>query len=238
VHEQLRVSDRVQVSPPRNNFPLDEAAAHTVLVAGGIGITPLKAMIARLEAIGRKWQLFYATRSRESLAFLDELRALEEHRPGRVHLHISTEARGARLDLHAIVAAAPATAHFYCCGPATMLEAFQQATEEIPRGQVHVEHFGGAGPVATEGGFKVTLQRSQQTLEIRAGATILDTLLAANVKVPHSCKEGVCGTCKVKVIEGTPDHRDLVLTPEEHARNDQMLVCCSGSKSPLLVLDL
>jgi ferredoxin-NADP reductase/MOSC domain-containing protein YiiM len=238
VHEQLRVGDRLQVSPPRNNFPLDEAAGHTVLIAGGIGITPLKAMIARLEAIGRGWQLFYATRSRESLAFLDEFRALEEQRQGRVHLHISTEAKGARLDLNAIVAAAPSASHFYCCGPERMLEAFQKATTEMPRGQVHVEHFGGAGPAATEGGFKVMLKRSQQTIEIRSGNTILDTLLAANVNVPYSCKEGVCGSCKVKVIEGTPDHRDLVLAPEEHARNDQMLVCCSGSKSPVLVLDL
>jgi vanillate O-demethylase ferredoxin subunit len=238
VHEQLRVSERLQVSPPRNNFPLDEAAAHSVLIAGGIGITPLKAMIARLEALGRPWQLYYATRSRDTLAFADDWRALEAQQPGRVHLHIDSEAQGARLDVQAIVTAAPADAHFYCCGPAPMLAAFEQATAQVPRAQVHVEHFGGAGPAATEGGFKVMLHRSQRSIDIPPGSTILDTLLAANVTVPYSCKEGVCGSCKVKVLEGTPDHRDLVLTEEEHARNDAMLVCCSGAKSAVLVLDL
>lgn len=238
VHEQLRVSDRLQVHPPRNNFPLDETAAHTVLIAGGIGITPLKAMIARLEAIGGSWQLFYATRSRDTLAFADDMRALGARKPGRVYLHIDAEKQGARLDLHEIVAAAPAGSHFYCCGPKPMLDAFGEATAALPAAQVHVEHFGGAGPAATEGGFKVTLKRSQQTIEVRPGTTLLDSLLAEGVKVPYACKEGVCGSCKVRVLEGLPDHRDVVLTPEEHARNDQMLACCSGSKSPVLVLDL
>jgi vanillate O-demethylase ferredoxin subunit len=238
VHEQLRVSDRLQVHPPRNNFPLDETAAHSVLIAGGIGITPLKAMMARLDAVGGSWELFYATRSRETLAFTDELRALETKKMGRVHLHIDAEMQGTRLDLAAIVTAAPPGSHFYCCGPAPMLDAFAKATAALPANQVHVEHFGGAGPAATEGGFKVTLKRSQQTLDVHPGATILDTLLAANITVPYACKEGVCGSCKVRVLEGTPDHRDLVLTPQEHARNDQMLACCSGSKSEVLVLDL
>ena len=238
VHEQLRVGERLQVSPPRNNFALDEGAAHTVLIAGGIGITPLKAMIARLEALGHSWELHYATRSRDTLAFADELRALEARQPGRVRLHIDAEAKGARLDLRALVAGAPPAAHFYCCGPETMLDAFAQATAALARGQVHVEHFGGAGPVASEGGFAVMLRRSQRRIEIARGQTILDALLAADVKVPYSCREGVCGTCEVKVLEGTPDHRDVVLTPEEHARNDAMLVCCSGAKSKVLVLDL
>jgi vanillate O-demethylase ferredoxin subunit len=238
VHEQLRVSDLLQISPPRNNFQLDETAEHTVLVAGGIGITPLKAMISRLDRIGLSWELHYATKTRAATAFLDELRRLEDLRPGRIHFHFSAESKGARLDLKAVVSAAPGSSHFYCCGPQSMIAAFEETTAALARSQVHVEYFAAKGTVAVDGGFKITLHRSQRSLEVRRGSTILDSLLAADVNVPYSCKEGVCGTCKVGVIEGLPDHRDLVLSPDEHARNDQMMVCCSGSQTPSLVLDL
>ncbi|HEX4409091.1 MAG TPA: 2Fe-2S iron-sulfur cluster-binding protein [Xanthobacteraceae bacterium] len=238
VHERLRVSDRLIISPPRNNFQLDEAATHTVLIAGGIGITPLRAMIYRLDKIGRSWELFYAAKSRDATAFIDELQHLEKVQPGRIHFHFSAESKGARLNLEAIVSAAPEAAHFYCCGPQSMIAAFEEATSALPRSQVHAEYFTAKGAAAVEGGFKIELHRSRRELEVHRGSTILDTLLAAEVDVPYSCKEGVCGSCKVRVLEGLPDHRDSVLSPDEHARNDQMTVCCSGSKTPLLVLDL
>ena len=238
VHEQLRVSDVVKISPPRNNFQLDEAAGHTVLVAGGIGITPLKAMISRLNSIGLSWELFYATRTRAATAFLDELQRLDDLHPGRVHFHFSAESKGARLDLKAIVSAAPGSSHFYCCGPQSMIAAFEDATAALPRSQVHAEYFAAKGTAAVDGGFRITLHRSKQSLEVRRGSTILDTLLEAEITVPYSCKEGVCGSCKVGIIEGLPDHRDVVLSPAEHARNDQMMICCSSSRSQLLVLDL
>lgn len=238
VHEQLRVGDRLVISPPRNHFPLDESAEHTVLIGGGIGITPLKAMVARLENIGQRWTLFYTTRNRAATAFLDELQRLDDRMPGRVHFHINAESNGAILDLKTIVATAPASSHFYCCGPRPMIAAFEEATSALPRAHVHIEHFGGAGKAATEGGFEVRLQRSERSVQVSQGRTILDSLLAAGVNVPHACKEGICGSCKVRVIYGLPDHRDSVLSPEEHARNDPMMVCCSGSKTPTLVLDL
>jgi tetrachlorobenzoquinone reductase len=253
VHEALRVSDRLQISPPRNNFQLDETAGHTVLIAGGIGITPLKAMISRLDSLGLSWQLFYATKARATTAFLDELQRLEERQRGRVHFHFSAESNGAslvdtslvdtslidkRLDMRALVSAAPGSSHFYCCGPQSMMAAFEEATAALPRSRVHAEYFAAKGTAAVDGGFKITLRRSQRSLEVGRGSTILETLLAADVNVPYSCKEGVCGSCKVSVIEGVPDHRDLVLSPDEHARNDQIMVCCSGSKTPSLVLDL
>lgn len=238
VHEQLRVSDRIRINPPRNNFRLDETAQHTVLIAGGIGITPLMAMIHRLGTQGLSWQLFYAARNRAAAAFLDELQHLENLRPGRVRLHFGAEANGARLDLAAIVAAAPEFSHFYCCGPQPMIAAFEEATVVRPRSQIHVEHFAGRGAPATAGGFEICLHRSKLTLKVGRGSTILETLVAAKIDVPHSCKEGVCGSCKVRVLEGLPDHRDQVLKPDEHARNDQMIVCCSGSKTPSLLLDL
>ena len=237
VHEQLRVSDRLQIGPPRNNFQLDETAGHSVLIGGGIGITPLRAMIYRLDRIGRSWELFYATRSRATTAFIDELQRLEDLHPGRIHFHFSAENKATRFDLGVIVSNAPGSSHFYCCGPQSMMAAFEQATAALPRSQVHAEYFAAKG-AAAEGGFKIVLHRSQRSLDVRRGSTILEALLAADIDVAFSCKEGVCGSCKVRVIEGVPDHRDLVLSPDQHARNDQMLVCCSGAKTPSLVLDL
>jgi|GEM_PF-511093 len=237
VHEELRVGARLQVSPPRNNFPLDESAGHTVLIAGGIGITPLRAMIARLDRLGRSWELHYAARNRRSVAFLADLERLEAQRPGRIHLHLS-DVPGGRVDLDGVVASAPEGTHFYCCGPERMVEAFRAAAAGRPAASVHAELFHGTGTPATEGGFTVTLHRSQTSLAVRRGDTVLDTLLAAGVDIPFSCKEGVCGSCRVKVLEGVPDHRDLVMTPEEQSKNDRMYVCCSGATSPELVLDL
>ncbi len=237
VHEQLRVGDRLQVSPPRNNFPLDESAGHSVLIAGGIGITPLRAMIARLDRLGRSWELHYAARNRKSLAFVRDFEQLEQERPGRIRVHLS-DSPGGRLDLDEVVASAPGGTHFYCCGPERMVEAFLSAAADRPPGSVHAELFHGAGAPATDGGFTVTLQRSKTSLDVKRGDTVLDTLLAAGVEIPFSCKEGVCGSCRVKVIRGVPDHRDLVMTAEEQARNDRMYVCCSGARSSELVLDL
>ena len=238
VHERLRVSDRLVISPPRNNFPLDEDAGHSVLIAGGIGITPLRSMIARLEHMGRSWTLFYATRARGSTAFLEELQALEARKPGRVHLHIRAEAGGKRMDLGAVVSGAPAGAHVYCCGPHSMMEAFEAATAAVPQARVHAERFGARSEAATEGGFKLVLRRSGREVAVVPGASMLDALLAVGIDVPHSCREGVCGSCKVRVIEGMPDHRDSVLDPDERSRNEQVTVCCSGSRTPVLVLDL
>jgi vanillate O-demethylase ferredoxin subunit len=237
VHEQLRVGDRMQVNPPRNNFPLDESAEHSVLIGGGIGITPLRAMISRLDRLGRSWELYYTARNRNSVAFLQEFELLEARHPGRIHIHLSASS-GARLDLKEIVESAPENSHFYCCGPERMVETFTEAAADRPPTSVHVERFHGVGVPAIAGGFNVTLQRSGTTLSVKRGSTVLDTLLSAGVEIPFSCKEGVCGSCRVKVVEGVPDHRDLVMTAEEQAKNSFMFVCCSGAKTPELVLDL
>jgi vanillate O-demethylase ferredoxin subunit len=142
------------------------------------------------------------------------------------------------LDLAAIVSALPADAHVYCCGPLPMLEAFERATEALPPQQVHVEYFAARETAATEGGFTVELARSGRSLVVQPGHTILDSLMEIGVEPPYSCREGICGTCEVRVIDGTPDHRDLVLSASEKAANDRMLICCSGARSSKLVLDL
>jgi ferredoxin-NADP reductase len=238
VHETLRVGQIITISHPRNNFRLEEQAPHSVLIAGGIGITPLLSMIRRLEAVGRSWELFYAARTRLAAAFLDELDALRSGAQANLHLNFDDGAPGRMLDLFAIVKQAPSDAHFYCCGPVPMLEAFEAATRERPAERVHVEYFKAREKPAAEGGFEVRLARSNRIITVEAGKTILNALLDAGIAVNYACTEGVCGTCETRVIEGMPDHRDLFLGKEEQAANNTMMICCSGSKSPTLVLDL
>jgi tetrachlorobenzoquinone reductase len=238
VHERLRAGDIITISHPKNNFDLQEAAAHSVLIAGGIGITPLLSMIRRLETLGRSWELFYATRTRATAAFLDELNALRPNIQAQVHLNFDQEPSAKMLDLPAIVRSVPQDSHLYCCGPVSMLEAFEAATSDRPADHVHVEYFKAREKPAAEGGFEVKLARSGRTIAIPAGKTILDAVLDAGIAVNYACTEGVCGTCETRVIEGVPDHRDLFLSQEEHVASRTMMICCSGSKSATLVLDL
>lgn len=238
IHEVLRVGDLIAISQPRNNFILWENARHSVLIAGGIGITPLLSMIRRLDAIGRSWELHYATRTRATAAFLDELNSFGSDGSARLHFHFDQEFSGRMLDLSAIVKSAAADAHLYCCGPVAMLEAFEAATAERPADHVHVEYFQAKEAPAVEGGFEVQLTRSNRTILVEAGKTILDALLEAGISANYACTEGVCGTCETRVLEGIPDHRDQFLSKEEQAGNKTIMICCSGAKSRTLVLDL
>jgi len=237
IHETVRAGDILRIGPPRNNFALVEAAERSVLIAGGIGITPIWCMLRRLAALGRPWELFYAARSRPRAAFLDEILALDPD-TRRVHPHFDDESGGAFLDLEAIVRSASPTTHFYCCGPLPMLAAFEKATAALPAETVHVEYFTAKRPVEAAGGFDVVLSRSGRTVFVPEHTTILDALLAAGIAAGHSCLEGVCGTCETTVLEGIPDHRDVVLSARERAGNRTMMICCSGSKTGRLVLDL
>jgi vanillate O-demethylase ferredoxin subunit len=238
IHETVRAGDVITISHPRNNFVLQENAAHSVLIAGGIGITPLFSMVRRLEALGRPWQLFYAARTRAAAAFLDELSALRPDSRSHLHVNFDQEPSGRLLDLAAIVRDAPVDAHLYCCGPVPMLEAFEAATAGRPGDYVHVEYFKAKQQPAAEGGFEVKLSRSNRTIAVPAGKTILDALLDAGIAASYACMEGVCGTCETRVLAGMPDHRDLYLSREEQEANTSMMICCSGSKSSTLVLDL
>jgi len=233
IYEKLTVGTVMKVSHPRNNFPLNESANHSVLVAGGIGITPIWCMLNRLEEKGKSWELHYATRKRSEAAFAEELEKFGD----RVHIHIDEE-QGGIIDIPAIVARAPTSAHLYCCGPGPMLSTFEDATKEWPYGEVHVEHFTSLAPAATGGGYVVELARSGKKVNVAEGQTILDALRDEGIKVPASCEQGICGVCETRVISGTPDHRDMILSPQEKAANDTMMICCSGSKSDVLVLDL
>lgn len=236
VHDSFKAGDIVTVSMPRNNFALREDAESSLLIAGGVGITPLVSMIRRLQALSRPWKLSYAARTRPAAAFLGELGAIGPD--AQLHVHFDDEHGGRPLDLAAIVGDAPASAHLYCCGPVPMLEAFEKATAGRPAGHVHVEYFQAKQAPAVDGGFEVRLARSNRTIVVEPGKTILNAVLDAGVMANYSCSEGVCGTCETRVIEGIPDHRDLFLSPEEQAANKSIMICCSGSKSGTLVLDL
>lgn len=239
IHETLKEGDRISISSPRNNFPLVENAPHVVLIAGGIGITPMYCMAQRLESLGRSWELWYSCRVQAMCAFREALDALEAVAPGRVHLNFDQEPGGRMTDLKAVIGAAPEGSHFYCCGPNPMLTAFEAAAElGCPRENVHVEYFAAKEMAALDGGYSVVCRRSGVELSIKSGQSILDAMLDADIEIEYSCFEGVCGTCTVKVLEGVPDHRDSVLTPEERSENSQMMVCCSGSKTARLVLDI
>jgi ferredoxin-NADP reductase len=238
VHDTIKAGDVITISHPRNNFALHEAAEHSVLIAGGIGITPLLSMVRRLEDLGRSWELFYAARTRLAAAFLDELNALRPNVHLNLHADFDDERAGRVFDIAGIIKTAPAHAHLYCCGPVPMLEAFEAATADRPPDQVHVEYFQAKEAPATEGGFEVRLARSSRTIAVEAGKTILDALLDAGIAANYACAEGVCGTCETRVLDGIPDHRDQFLSKDEQAANKTMMICCSGSKSSRLVLDL
>jgi ferredoxin-NADP reductase len=238
MHAQPRVGDRLRASLPGNDFALAEEAAHSVFIAGGIGITPILSMLHRLEELGRRWQLHYAGRSPGETAFADTLRAMQG---GRGHGEVEFcfgSSRAERLDIAAIMRNAPAGAHLYCCGPARMIDAFVEACAGRPAHTVHFERFAAGSAAATEGGYEVVLERSGQRLAVAPGKTILDTLLDNAIDVPYACSAGVCGTCRTRVIAGEPDHRDDYLDAQEKQSNEAIMICCSGSRSKTLVLDL
>ncbi len=232
LHDEVRVGDMLQTSSPRNTFPLVESAEHSILIAGGIGITPIFAMVNRLSELGRSWTLHYAVRNRGELAFAEEMKG------GAIHLHVDAEQDGRLLDLKRIVESASLRAHLYCCGPKPMLDAFENATRGRSAGQVHVEYFTAKHEAARDGGFVVQLARTGIELFVPQGKSILDVVRDAGVSVPYSCEEGICGSCETRLIAGEPDHRDSVLTDEERAANETLMICCAGCKGDRLVLDL
>lgn len=238
IHDLLRVGQVLRVDAPRNNFVLHHDAEQSVFIAGGIGVTPFLAMAGTLNAAGRPWTLYYGCRDRNRAAFLHQLNAFALEGHGRLICHFDDENNGRLLDIAAIIASTTPRAHFYCCGPSGMLTTFRAACEHLHPDHVHFEYFSSDVEIASDGGFDVVLARSGRRIGIPAGSTILDTLAAVGVSVPYSCQQGICGACEVKVLSGTPDHRDMILSDAERASNATMLICCSGSLSDELVLDL
>lgn len=233
VHENVVPGQRLSVSPPRNNFPLRPATSY-VLVAGGIGITPLLAMAARLEQEGKTWRLLYGGRTRDRMSFRDELEAFGD----KVEFWPEDE-RGLIPFADRLRAPCPDSL-IYCCGPAPLIQAVESAAAGWPAGSVQVERFG-VDPALRDGpspAFEIVLARSGKVVEVSSDISALEVLEAHGVDIASSCREGTCGTCEVAVLDGQVDHRDVVLDDEERAANDCMFVCCSRALTPQLVLDL
>jgi vanillate O-demethylase ferredoxin subunit len=236
-HDTARVGARIQISPPVNDFALIENAQHSVFIAGGIGITPFLSMAERLNELGRTWDLHYSARRQTHMPFLESLDRLASKGFGTVLKHVTGDT-GRRMDLESVIQSTPAGAHLYCCGPRGLIDAFIVNTQRRLSNCVHYERFNSSQEAAVDGGFDVQLIRTGRTLPVPQGKSILDVLLDAGINAPFACTQGICGTCKVKVVSGTPDHRDDCLTDEERAAGDVIITCCSGSSSRVLSLDL
>jgi len=236
IAEQLTVGEVLKVDPPHNTFRLVEDAELSAFFAGGIGITPMLAMIRKLESLAQPWKLFYAARNRASAAFVAELEALEAAAPGRVQFHFDDEA-GRVMPLLKLAMTIPKAAHVYCCGPSRMIDTFKASAGWRPEDNVHIEHFAGTNARPTTD-FVVALKRQGKEFQVKAGESIMDVLEANGIAVAHSCREGVCGTCETVVLEGECDHKDNVLSTREKDGNKLIMICCSGAKSGRLLLDL
>jgi ferredoxin-NADP reductase len=238
IHENLRPGQELWISAPRSNFPLAQAAGRHVFIAGGIGITPFCSMFARLNELGHPWKLFYCVRTRRKAAFIDRVTELAGKGRGEVVFTFDGEPGAQLLDISAVIAAENPDTHFYCCGPNGMLTAYRAACASLPPERVHLEYFSSDVSAATGGGFVVVLARSGRRVPIPPGESILDALVREGLQLSFSCKEGICGACETGVISGLPDHRDMILTEGDRAANGSMMICCSGSRTPELVLDL
>lgn len=237
VHEKLRVGTQIEITSPRNNFRLLEGAPHIVLIAGGIGITPIYAMLQRLHHLGRSVDVVYCARTREEAAFSAAVERLAG--PDQVTWHFDDE-EGGPPDIKALLARYDKDTHFYCCGPAPMLDAYEKACADLDFANVHLERFAALvrGPEAwPDGEFEVELRQSERTLAVPVDKSILQVLLDAGVDTDYSCEEGICGSCETRVIEGDVDHRDSILTDQERFASKTMMICVSRCKGKRLVLD-
>ncbi len=234
VHEGLRPGHRLEVVGPRNNFAFLTAERY-VFVAGGIGITPILAMVRVAEAAGAEWELWYGGRRRESMAFLDELSECG------ARVHVVPQDEHGLLDLATALPGPEDGTLVYCCGPEPLLAAVEQHTADWPADMLQVERFKAKQvDVSADGDQPVTLEcsRSQRTVDVPGDCSLLDALEAAGVPVNSSCRDGICGTCETTVLSGEPEHRDSLLSAAEQSAGKSMMVCVSRARTPRLVLDL
>ncbi|WP_419992635.1 PDR/VanB family oxidoreductase [Streptomyces boninensis] len=233
VHDHLPAGARVRVRGPRNSFALRPAARY-LFIAGGVGITPILPMAAAAEEAGADWSLLYGGRSRAAMAFLDELAAYVDR------VRVVPQDESGLLDLAPYARAPQPGTLVYCCGPGPLLDAVEARCASWPQGTLNVERFQPHTPSRTEAdnAFELVLARSGRTLTVPADASVLETVRAAGVEVLFSCAEGTCGTCETDVLDGTPDHRDSLLTEEEQRAGESMMICVSRCRGDRLVLDL
>jgi vanillate O-demethylase ferredoxin subunit len=238
MHDSIKVGDVIQISEPKNHFPLVQAK-RTLLFAGGIGVTPILCMAERLAQIGADFSMHYSARSEARTAFRDRIAGSSF--ADRVEFHFDDGAPEQKLDLPTLIATPEPGTHLYVCGPTGFIDYVVNTAKAKgwSNDQVHLEYFG-AAPQDTTGdmAFEVKLASSGKVYHVPADKTIVQVLSENGVDIAYSCEQGVCGSCITRVLEGVPDHRDLYFTEDEQAANDQFTPCVSRSKSKTLVLDL
>src|SRR3984885_449503 len=239
LHDKASVGAEFRISPPRNNFALDEDAEDTLLLAGGIGITPIYAMFVRLQELKRRVHLHYWSRSSDHTLFIDQLKG---HADVTLYHSMDTfdhSTGTCRATIPGILAATGPRTEVYCCGPARMLSKCTQNAAFV--GRLHIERFGLSAedlPGKATAGFTVHLARKKIDVLVAPGETVLGALIQAGIDVPYSCEEGVCGACETKLLSGTALHQDSIRSPEEHDRRGTFMLCCSLSRDDTLVLDI
>lgn len=239
MHTLVKEGDTLTISAPKNHFLLVHDARRSLLLAGGIGVTPILCMAERLAMAGADFEMHYCTRSPARTAFRQRIESSTF--ASRVQFHVDDGIAEQKLDLALLLDTPVAGTHLYVCGPKAFMDAVlnMARAKGWPEEQLHYEFFS-AEPIKldSDGSFEVKLASSGKVVKVGKDQTVVQALAAAGVEVPISCEQGVCGTCLTRVIAGEPDHRDMYLTSEEQAANEQFLPCCSRAKSALLVLDL
>lgn len=238
MHDTVQVGDVIKIGLPKNCFELASTSRHKIFIAGGIGITPFLSMMDVLQTNGQSFELHYSAKKKEGAAFIDDLSVSRFSEKTKIYLTAESDRR---LDILETLAKAPAGSEVYACGPQRLVEATVAAAKELgwSDDRIKWEAFSGRYiDESTNSIFRVKIASSGKSFSVPADKTIAEVLNENQIPVELSCAQGVCGTCLTKVIKGIPDHRDIYLTSVEQSKNDQMLICCSRSLSPELVLDL
>jgi phthalate 4,5-dioxygenase reductase subunit len=232
--DTVKAGDELMVAPPVNDFGLPRRAEDFLFIAGGIGITPIMAMIREVKRQGKRFRLFYCTRSSETTAFVEELSKPEYQ--GLVTIHHDHGDPSCSLDLKPLLAERKNREHLYCCGPRPLMEAVRHFTDHWSSTAVHFEAFSEAEThKPNDKPFKVRLAKSGKVVEVPVTKTILEVLREHGLEVPSSCETGTCGTCRTKLLAGEADHRDLVLA--DHERADTIMICVSRAKTDEITID-
>ena len=237
MHDRITEGALVRIGEPRNHFEM-RSAGHVLLLAGGIGVTPLLAMAGALARKDQPFEMHYCARTQAGMAFRDEIASSPFAH--RVRFHADDGRPEQRFDLQGTLASCPPGTELYVCGPAGFMAFVIDGARAAgwPESAIHKEFFGAAPADGAEQGFDVELARSGKRVHVAADRSITAALAEQGIEIPVSCQQGVCGTCITRVIAGIPEHRDLYFSDAEHAANDQLTPCCSRARTPLLVLDL
>ena len=238
IHEHLRANDELLISRPKNHFPLvlDKGTLH--FIAGGIGITPIMAMLAECTRRGADFHLHYCVRSRSRAPFLDRLQPLLE--AGKATIYVDDE--GIKPDFRKILEHPGAGDHIYYCGPPGFMDHLAEVTRHWPPGSVHFERFTASTGQQAEAAnqkneaFEIRTARSGKSYTVQAHETIVEVLRRNGIQVDVSCEEGYCGTCMTRYVGGQPEHRDSVL--DEANRSNYVMICCARAKEGPLILDI